>query len=73
MDAPLSNQLSDEMTSDVVTDGAQETVPSFTSEELAALQRLQAGYQSAGDFLTPDEVARLQFVRWLYQTGRVEP
>ena len=72
MDAQLSSQLSDEAVSAVVADEVAEPAVRFSGAELAALEQLQASYQPVGDFLTADEVARLRFVRWLYQTGRVE-
>lgn len=36
-----------------------------------ALCRLRARYQQDHDLFSRQELARLRFVRWLYQTGRV--
>jgi hypothetical protein len=38
-----------------------------------ALLALRMHYQQTGDLFTTAELARLQFVRWLYRTGRLTP
>jgi hypothetical protein len=38
---------------------------------VAALLALRARYQRHGDLLGAREIARLHFVRWLCQTGRL--
>jgi hypothetical protein len=45
----------------------------FTAAELHALQQLRTRYAQVHDFLSVDELARLGFVRWLVQTGRLAP
>lgn len=45
----------------------------WTSREQRALRALRTRYQSHGDLFTNDELARLQFVRWLVHTGRLAP
>ncbi len=41
----------------------------FTDQQLDTLERLRAIYPYV-EFLQPDEVRRVQFVRWLYQRGQ---
>lgn len=76
MDAQMSNSMSNSMSnassSRLSMEGAHADETLFSPAEREVLVALRARYQTVGD-LTPDEVARLQFVRWLYQTGRVEP
>lgn len=48
------------------------TARTFTHAEEAALDELRARYQASRDVFGAQELARLQFVRWLYQTGRLE-
>jgi hypothetical protein len=38
-----------------------------------ALRRLRELYRQHHDLFTHQELARLSFVRWLHQTGRVQP
>jgi hypothetical protein len=45
----------------------------FTPAQWQALKDLRARYRAAGDDLSQAELERLQFVRWLYQTGRLLP
>jgi hypothetical protein len=47
--------------------------PEFTATELQALQQLRTRYTAVHDFLSVQELARLGFVRWLVQTGRLAP
>jgi hypothetical protein len=42
-------------------------------EERRALLALRMRYQQGGDLFTTVELARLQFVRWLYRTGQLVP
>ena len=46
---------------------------SFTAAEGVALDRLHSRYQQSGDILSERELARLRFLRWLVQTGRLIP
>jgi hypothetical protein len=46
---------------------------SFTPAERQRLLQLQEQYQRGGDFLNSREYASLRFMRWLYQTGRLQP
>lgn len=75
MEAELSssmlNSLSNDLTLDTYT-GTGDVEVLFTDAERAAISRLRACYQTAGDALTPSEIARLEFLRWLYQSGRLE-
>ena len=43
----------------------------YTESEWEALLALRRCYQLYHDFLSTRELARLRFVRWLYQTGRL--
>jgi hypothetical protein len=43
------------------------------SEERHALHTLRERYQHDHDFFSARELARLRFLRWLYETGRVAP
>ena len=45
----------------------------WSVEEQRALLALQMRYQHGGDLFTTAELARLQFVRWLYRTGQLVP
>jgi hypothetical protein len=45
----------------------------FTRREWRALCALHAHYQQGRDLLTTRELARLRFIRWLYDTGRLVP
>jgi hypothetical protein len=49
------------------------TQPEFTATELHALQQLRTRYMQVHDFLSVHELARLRFLRWLVQTGRLAP
>ena len=42
----------------------------FTDTERLALWQLRSRYRTSGDLFGQRELARLRFVRWLYQTGR---
>ena len=46
---------------------------SFTGEEWRTLRSLRRRYQQDHDLFSATERARLDFVRWLYQSGRLEP
>ena len=43
----------------------------FTQGEQRALRTLRARYQQDHDLFSPPELARLRFLRWLVQTGRL--
>jgi hypothetical protein len=45
--------------------------PLFTPAECAALRQLRARDRAGRDLFTAPELARLRFLRWLYQTGRL--
>jgi hypothetical protein len=45
----------------------------WSVEEQRALLALRMRYQQGGDQFTSAELARLQFVRWLYRTGQLVP
>jgi len=45
--------------------------PAFTQAERASLRRLRARYRAGRDLFDAKELARLRFIRWLYQTGRL--
>jgi hypothetical protein len=45
----------------------------WSVEQQRALHALQMRYQQGGDLFTTAELARLQFVRWLYRTGQLVP
>jgi hypothetical protein len=47
--------------------------PVFTPAQQRALHLLQRRYQEDRDFFTRRELARLRFLRWLYQQGRLVP
>jgi hypothetical protein len=42
-----------------------------TTTQQQALYRLRARYQQDRDLFSRQELARLRFVRWLYQAGRL--
>jgi hypothetical protein len=44
----------------------------FTSVEAQALRALRDRFQRSRDQFAGRELARLRFLRWLYETGRVE-
>ena len=43
----------------------------FTHAEQHALRTLRARFQQDHDLFSSPELARLRFLRWLYQTGRL--
>lgn len=45
----------------------------FTSVEAQALRALRDRYQQGRDLFADRELARLRFLRWLYETGKIEP
>jgi hypothetical protein len=45
--------------------------PDFTRDEWQMVERLHLRYQQDHDLLSPREVERLRFVRWLAVTGRL--
>jgi hypothetical protein len=45
----------------------------FEPEEFRQLQRLRQRYQLEPDIFTEREWSKLRFVRWLVQTGRLQP
>ena len=47
--------------------------PAFTPAQQRALHILRRRYQEDRDFFTRRELARLRFLRWLYQKGRLVP
>jgi hypothetical protein len=47
------------------------TAPAFTPTQRATLRALRARYRASRDVFDSKELARLRFVRWLYQTGRL--
>jgi hypothetical protein len=47
--------------------------PAFNARELRTLRDLRARYQQDRDLFTPREAARLHFIRWLVQSGRLLP
>ena len=53
--------------------GAPAVATPWSVEEQRALLALQMRYQQGGDLFTTAELARLQFVRWLYRTGQLVP
>jgi hypothetical protein len=50
------------------------TVPmtEFTADQWEALGRLRACYRARIEFFSPRELAYLRFLRWLYQSGRLD-
>ena len=46
---------------------------SFTWPQMKVLQVLRAQYRQDRDLFGAQERAHLQFLRWLYQTGRLVP
>jgi hypothetical protein len=49
------------------------SAPIFNAQELRTLRDLRARYQQDRDLFAPREAARLQFIRWLVQSGRLIP
>ena len=47
--------------------------PAFTPAQQRALHILRRRYQEDRDFFTRRELARLRFLHWLYQKGRLVP
>ncbi len=45
----------------------------FSRAERRALRALRARYLQDRDLFSSYELARLHFMRWLYQTGRLAP
>jgi hypothetical protein len=58
--------------SGMTTNAATSDELTFTSDEQEALARLRARYQQGGDQWAPRELAHLEFLRWLYRSGRLE-
>lgn len=75
MDAELSSSMLNPLSNDLSLDagaGVEGDAAMFSPDEREALARLRACYRTAGDALTPSEIARLEFLRWLYQSGRLQ-
>lgn len=49
-----------------------DTTTAFTTAERRTLRALRSRYQEDNDRFSDREMARLRFIRWLHQTGRVE-
>ena len=49
------------------------TPTTLTRREQRALRALRARYQQHQDLFSQRELAHLQFLRWLFQTGRLVP
>lgn len=49
------------------------TAPAFTSAERRLLRALRTRYRQDHDLFSESERARLRFLRWLYQSGRLVP
>jgi hypothetical protein len=45
----------------------------FTHSEWCVLRALHDRYQQGRDLLTAQELTHLRFMRWLCQTGRLDP
>jgi hypothetical protein len=45
----------------------------FTTGERRALRALRERYRQERDLFSHHEMARLRFLRWLYQRGRLAP
>lgn len=43
----------------------------FTADQLQALTTLRVSYERQPDLFSERELARLHFVRWLYESGRM--
>ncbi len=43
----------------------------FSFDEMRSLQDMRARYARQGDVFTAEEMARLEFLRWLHCTGRL--
>ena len=53
--------------------GTHAVATPWSVDERHALLALRTRYQQGGDLFTATELARLQFVRWLYRTGQLVP
>ena len=53
--------------------GAHAMATPWSVDEQCTLLALRMRYQQGGDQFTSAELARLQFVRWLYRTGQLVP
>jgi hypothetical protein len=60
------------MTTNPITNATASDDVMFTRDEQEALELLRARYQQGGDQWAPRELARLDFLRWLYRSGRLE-
>lgn len=47
------------------------SISGFSPAEWFAIERLYTRYQQGADIWTERELARLRFMRWLVQTGRL--
>ena len=45
----------------------------FTADQRRALRALRERYRQGRDLFSDHEMARLRFLRWLYQGGRLAP
>jgi hypothetical protein len=50
---------------------APASTPDFTSREWRDLVTLRQRYQQDHDLFSPQELARLRFLRWLHETGKL--
>ncbi len=53
------------------TTGSATLEGSFTTTEQSSLLALRARYQDSHDIFSPEEMARLRFQLWRYETGRL--
>ncbi len=49
------------------------TDAAFTASQTLTLYSLRTRYGETRDLFTPVELARLRFLRWLYETDRLMP
>jgi hypothetical protein len=69
MNEPIAIYARDTSAAQVLTPAAD---PTFSRGEWTALAALRVRYHRDRDLFSPCEIARLEFVRWLYRTGRLE-
>jgi hypothetical protein len=55
-----------------MTSSPPPAAPVFTVSQNVTLRELRARYRVGRDLLDDHELARLRFIRWLYQTARLE-
>ena len=68
----MNDRIEDRITAPV-PDPSSKNLDTFSEEERRILIKLRKSYGQGLDLLSREEQARLRFLRWLINTGRLQP